>query len=212
MKLTKPKALGGAIALTCVIGGGVAGASLAAGPSVTDNIAVLSSQPSATLNPAAQRLAAGGSFADYQPRLASAKSMGATGGGGWAIVPATDGACLVGPDGGLTCVPTAAVASGRLMAIRAPQALPDQLSPVQMAAAAAGKPVPPSGGSLAGASIVGVAPDGTSRVELRDASGAVVASSPVSSNGYAMNDVPLDRAVALVVIGADGTARSSKLK
>jgi hypothetical protein len=188
----------GAVAIAIVGGQAVANAPEEA------KVRALKENPRVTLSPAMKRLAESPTLAEEGLRLGEARDAGSIGGAGrWTLIPSEDGACLAGPESTFSCATAKSVNRGELLAIKAPQAMPERLSPEQLELAQAGKPLAGSPQSLAGASVVGVAPDGVAKVRFRDASKKVQREAEVSGNVYRVDDVDLD-STTIELVSAEG--------
>jgi hypothetical protein len=127
-------------------------------------------------------------------------------------MPADDGACLVAPSGAITCATAKNVNAGMLLAIRAPNAFPEKLSPSQLKDAQAGKPIQAPPMSLAGSTVTGVAPDGAVAVALLNSAGQTIAKASVVDNLYGVSNVDMSAMATVKLIHADGTSTDPRLQ
>lgn len=173
----------------------------------------LKERPPAQLSPA---VAASPSLADFDAAPEKARSVRAPAGqaGAWSLMPASDGVCLVAPSDMITCGTSESVNAGQFLALSAPNALPEQLSPSQMKDAQAGRPIQagPAAGSLAGATVTGVVPDEAIAVALLDSSGQTLAKSSVVDNLYGVSDIDMSAVVTVRLIHADGSSTDTRLR
>ncbi len=188
----------GVAAVVAVIGG----VAFAGGPEPV-RVSALKEKPSAQLSRA---VTTSPSLAAVGGAPANARSVKAPAGqtGTWALMPANDGACLVSPDDTIACATAKSVNAGQLLAIRAPNALPEKLSPSQLKDAQAGKPIQ-APISMAGSSVTGVAPDEAVAVALLDSTGQTIAKSSVVDNLYGVSNIDASAVTTVRLIHADGT-------
>lgn len=205
--------IGRALALAAALvvpAGGVATAAGMLSAAEPVRVSALKERPPAQVS---ERLAASPSLKEFDAAPAKARSARAPAGqaGPWALVPASDGACLIAPSGGVFCAPAKAVNAGRLLAIRASDAMPETLSPSQIRHAQAGKPIE-APFSLAGSTVTGVAPDEAVAVALLNDAGQTLAKSSVVDNLYGVSNIDMSAVATVRLIHADGSGTSTRLR
>lgn len=205
--MSRVRILSGALGVAA-IASVITGVALAGGPESV-RVSVLTENPSTQLSRA---VATSPSLVAFGGAPAEARSVKAPVGqtGTWALMPASDGACLVSPVDTIACATAKSVNAGQLLAVRAPNALPEKLSPSQLKDAQAGKPIQ-APISMAGSSVTGVAPDEAVAVALLDSAGQTIAKTSVVDNLYGVSNIDMSTVATVRLIQADGTTTDTGL-
>lgn len=155
-------------------------------------------------------------LASYRPDPATAQRVDG-GGEAWTLVRGAGGAtCVDVGDLTVTCASPDEIAAGRfgVTTVAPPPADVElQLAAARRAAVEAGKDGSGATSVVRGAAVRrGLVPDGTTEVRAVDASGRVLARTPVRGNAYRLSIGAEGDAVALVLIRDDGSATTAPLR